>query len=91
MVASIFCMSTALLAGAPLSTTAQCAGGYAPAFVRHDAWGSARYKCSAGVRARGMPARQPARQPAARARWLLNARPVAKTDARIVFLSEFWV
>jgi len=26
----------------------------------------------------------------ARARWLLNARPVAKTGARIVFLSEFW-
>ena len=23
--------------------------------------------------------------------WLLNARPVAKTDALIVFLSEFWV
>ena len=45
------------------------------------------------VRARGMPARQPARQPAARARWLLNARSVAKTDTgtRIVFLVEFWV
>eukprot|EP01048_Picozoa_sp_COSAG05_P006394 COSAG05_NODE_412_length_10089_cov_13.887287_11_plen_57_part_01 len=40
------------------------------------------------VRARGMPARQPARQPAARRRWLLNARTVAKTDVRIVFLSE---
>ena len=26
----------------------------------------------------------------AQARWLLNAHPVAKTDARIVFLSEFW-
>jgi len=26
----------------------------------------------------------------ARARWLLNARPVAKTGARIVFLSDFW-
>ena len=25
----------------------------------------------------------------ARARWLLNARPVAKTGARIVFLSDF--
>ena len=43
------------------------------------------------VRARGLPARQPARQPAARARWLLNARSVAKTDTRIVFLVEFWV
>ena len=43
------------------------------------------------VRARGLPFRQPASQPVARARWLLNARPVAKTDARIVFLSEFWV
>ena len=43
------------------------------------------------VRARGLPAQQPARQPAARARWLLNARSVAKTDARIVFLVEFWV
>ena len=43
------------------------------------------------VRARGMPARQPARQPAARALWLLNARSVAKTDTRIVFLVEFWV
>ena len=43
------------------------------------------------VRARGLPARQPAGQPAARARWLLNARSVAKTDARIVFLVEFWV
>ena len=27
----------------------------------------------------------------ARARAALNARPVAKTDALIVFLSEFWV
>ena len=43
------------------------------------------------VRARGMPARQPARHPAARARWLLNARSVAKTDTRIVFPVEFWV
>ena len=43
------------------------------------------------VRARGLPARQPAREPAARARWLLNARSVAKTDTRIVFLVEFWV
>ena len=43
------------------------------------------------VRARGMPARQPARQAAARARWLLNARSVAKTDTRIVFVVEFWV
>ena len=39
------------------------------------------------VRARGLPAQQPA----ARARWLLNARSVAKTDTRIVFLVEFWV
>ena len=43
------------------------------------------------VRARGLPARQSARQPAARTRWLLNARSVAKTDTRIVFLVEFWV
>ena len=35
--------------------------------------------------------RQPARLLISRARWLLNARPVAKTDALIVFLSEFWV
>ena len=40
------------------------------------------------VRARGLPAQQPAREPAARARWLLNARSVAM---RIVFLVEFWV
>ena len=39
------------------------------------------------VRARGLRARQPA----AAARWLLKARSVAKTDARIVFLAEFWV
>ena len=43
------------------------------------------------VRARGLPARQPARLLISRALWLLNARPVAKTDALIVFLSEFWV
>ena len=43
------------------------------------------------VRARGLPARQPARLLISTARWLLNARPVAKTDALIVFLSEFWV
>ena len=43
------------------------------------------------VRARGLPARQPARLLISLARWLLNARPVAKTDALIVFLSEFWV
>ena len=43
------------------------------------------------VRARGLPARQPAWPLISRARWLLNARPVAKTDALIVFLSEFWV
>ena len=43
------------------------------------------------VRARGLPARQPAMEPPARARWLLNARSVAKTDTRIVFLVEFWV
>ena len=43
------------------------------------------------VRARGLPARQPARMLISRALWLLNARPVAKTDALIVFLSEFWV
>ena len=35
--------------------------------------------------------RQPARLLISPARWLLNARPVAKTDALIVFLSEFWV
>ena len=40
------------------------------------------------VRARGLPARQPARVLISRALWLLNARPVAKTDALIVFLSE---
>ena len=33
----------------------------------------------------------PARLLISTARWLLNARPVAKTDALIVFLSEFWV
>ena len=43
------------------------------------------------ARARGLPARQPARLLISRALWLLNARPVAKTDALIVFLSEFWV
>ena len=42
-------------------------------------------------RARWLPARHAARQPAASARWLLNARTVAKTDVRIVFLIEFWV
>ena len=34
---------------------------------------------------------QPRRLLISRALWLLNARPVAKTDALIVFLSEFWV
>ena len=34
---------------------------------------------------------QRARQLIYRAGWLLNARPVTKTDALIVFLSEFWV
>ena len=43
------------------------------------------------VRARGLPARQPARLLISLARWLLNARPVAKTDALIVLLSEFCV
>ena len=43
------------------------------------------------ARARGLPARQPARLLISHALWLLNARPVAKTDALIVFLSEFWV
>ena len=43
------------------------------------------------VRARGLPAGQPARLLISGARWLLNARPVAKIDALIVFLSEFWV
>ena len=43
------------------------------------------------MRARARAAcRQPARLLISRARWLLNARPVAKTDAAlIVFLSEF--
>ena len=35
--------------------------------------------------------RQPARLLISLALWLLNARPVAKTDALIVFLSEFYV
>ena len=43
------------------------------------------------VRARGLLARQPPRVLISLALWLLNARPVAKTDALIVFLSEFWV
>ena len=44
------------------------------------------------MRARARAAcRQPARLLISRALWLLNARPVAKTDALIVFLSEFWV
>jgi len=44
------------------------------------------------VRARGMPARLPARHPAARQPALAAERaPVAKTDTRIVFLVEFWV
>ena len=44
------------------------------------------------MRARARAAcRQPARLLISLARWLLNARPVAKTDALIVFLSEFWV
>ena len=38
-----------------------------------------------------MLAGQPVRLLISRALWLLNARPVAKTDALIVFLSEFWV
>ena len=42
------------------------------------------------VRARDA-CRQPARLLISRACWLLNARTVAKTDVRIVFLSEFWV
>ena len=43
------------------------------------------------MRARARAAcRQPARLLISHARWLLNARPVAKTDALIVFLSEFW-
>ena len=38
------------------------------------------------------PAAGPAASPAAaRRRWLLNARTVAKTDVRIVFLSKKWV
>ena len=42
------------------------------------------------MRARARAAcRQPARPLISRARWLLNARLVAKTDALIVFLSEF--
>ena len=43
------------------------------------------------MRARARDAcRQAARLLISRARWLLNARPVAKTDAAlIVFLSEF--
>ena len=43
------------------------------------------------MRARARAAGQPARLLISRALWLLNARPVAKTDALIVFLSEFWV
>ena len=44
------------------------------------------------MRARARAAcRQPARLLISVARWLLNARPVAKTDARIVFLVEFCV
>ena len=44
------------------------------------------------MRARARDAcRQPARLLISAALWLLNARPVAKTDALIVFLSEFWV
>ena len=44
------------------------------------------------MRARARAAcRQPTRLLISRARWLLNARPVAKTDALIVYLSEFWV
>ena len=43
------------------------------------------------VRACGLPAWQPARLLISRALWLLNARRVAKTDALIVFLIEFWV
>ena len=44
------------------------------------------------MRARARAAcRQAARLLISRALWLLNARLVAKTDAFIVFLSEFWV
>ena len=44
------------------------------------------------MRARAQDAcRQPARMLISRALWLLNARLVAKTDALIVFLSDFWV
>ena len=44
------------------------------------------------IRARARAAcRQPARLLISRARWLLNARHVTKTDALIEFLSEFWV
>ena len=45
-----------------------------------------------GMRARARDAcQQLARLLISLARWLLNARPVAKTDALIVFPSEFWV
>ena len=42
------------------------------------------------MRARARAAcRQPVRVLISRSLWLLNARPVAKTDALIVFLSEY--
>ena len=59
--------------------------------LNSEIWLDARADFGGCVRARGLPARQPARQPAARRRWLLNARTVAKTDVRIVLLSKNWV
>ena len=43
------------------------------------------------MRARARAACSAAGPAASRAPALLNARTVAKTDVRIVFLSEFWV
>ena len=59
--------------------------------LNSEIWLDARREfCWMRARARAA-CRQAARLLISRARWLLNARPVAKTDALIVFLSEFWV
>ena len=59
--------------------------------LNSEIWLDARAEfCWMRARARAA-CRQPARLLISLARWLLNARPVAKTDALIVFLSKNWV
>ena len=59
--------------------------------LNSEIWLDARREfCWMRARARAA-CRQAARLLISTARWLLNARPVAKTDVRIVFLSKNWV